>query len=189
LKVIFILSIFVFLFSYPIQESFAEGNNEDVLSLKQQLANNVLPPDIVCKKDLKLVFKSTNGTPACVKPSSMVKLYDRNWLSKHPHDLDYNILAEEASRQFIVSSPTFKFDGIKETLKIGYYAVRESLPPHVSIAVTFSSANEGYGDRTDQILTDSITNHTMTILVEGGTEIRSATIDKVWDELNQKWKD
>ena len=177
------------LVSFGIQQSFADENDEKVLSLKQQLANNVLPADIACKNDLKLVFKSTNGTPACIKLASMVKLYERNWLSKHPHDLDYNVLAEEASRQFIVSSPTFKFDGIKETLKIGYYAVRESLPPHVSIAVTFSSVNEGYGDRTDQILTDSITNHTMTILVEGGTEIRSATIDKVWDELNQKWKD
>ena len=177
------------LVSFGIQQSFADENDEKVLSLKQQLENNVLPADIACKNDLKLVFKSTNGTPACIKLASMVKLYDRNWLSKHPKELDYNVLAEEASRQFIVSSPTFKFDGIKETLKIGYYAVRESLPPHVSIAVTFSSANEGYGDRTDQILTDSITNHTMTILVEGGTEIRSATIDKVWDELNQKWKD
>ena len=189
MKITFILPIFVILLSYGIHESLADENSENALSIKQQLRNNVLPADIVCKKDLKLVFKSTNETPACVKLASMVKLYERNWLSKHPHDLDYNVLAEEASRQFIVSSPTFKFDGIKETLKIGYYAVRESLPPHVSIAVTFSSANEGYGDRTNQILTDSITNHTMTILVEGGTEIRSATIDKVWDELNQKWKD
>jgi len=176
------------LVSFGIQQSFADENDEKVLSLKQQLENNVLPADIACKNDLKLVFKSTNGTPACIKLASMVKLYERNWLSKHPHDLDYNVLAEEATRQFIVSSPTFKFDGIKETLKIGYYAVRESLPPHVSIAVTFSSVNEGYGDRSNQILTDSITNHTMTILVEGGTEIRSAIIDKVWDELNQKWK-
>ena len=185
MKITFILPIFVILLSYGIHESLADENSENALSIKQQLRNNVLPADIVCKKDLKLVFKSTNETPACVKLASMVKLYERNWLSKHPHDLDYNVLAEEASRQFIVSSPTFKFDGIKETLKIGYYAVRESLPPHVSIAVTFSSANEGYGDRTNQILTDSITNHTMTILVEGGTEIRSAIIDKVWDELNQ----
>ena len=185
MKIIFILPIFVILVSYGIHESLADENGENALSIKQQLGNNVLPTDIVCKKDLKLVFKSTNGSPACVKLESMVKLYDRNWLSKSPKDLDYIVLAEEASRQFIVSSPTFKFDGIKETLKIGYFAVRESLPPFVSIVATFSSANEGYGDRTNQILTDSITNHTMIILVARGTEIPSAIIDEVWDELNQ----
>ena len=177
------------LVSYVIQESFAEEHNDDVLSIKQQLGNNILPADIVCKKDLKLVFKSTTGSPACVKLESMIKLYERNWLSKSPKDLDYVVLAKEASRQFIVASPTFKFDGMKETLKIGHFAVRESLPPLVSITATFSSENEGYGDRTDQILTDSITNHTMIIGVGGGTEIRSAIIDDVWDELNQKWKD
>jgi len=179
----------VILVAYVIQESFAEEHNYDVFSIKQQLRNNVLPADIVCKNDLKLVFKSTTGSPACVKLESMVKLYERNWLSKSPKDLDYNVLAEETSRQFIVASPTFKFDGMKETLKIGYFSVRESLPPFVSITATFSSENEGYGDRTDQILSDSITNHTMIIGVGRGTEIRSAIIDDVWDELNQKWKD
>ncbi len=189
MKITFILPIFVILLSYGIHESLADENSENALSIKQQLRNNVLPADIVCKKDLKLVFKSTTGSPACVNLESMIKLYERNWLSKSPKDLDYNFLAEETSRQFIVASPTFKFDGMKETLKIGYFAVRESLPPLVSITATFSSENEGYGDRTDQILTDSITNHTVIIGVGGGTEIRSAIIDDVWDELNQKWKD
>ena len=34
---------------------------------------------ILCDFDLGLVFKSTNGQPACVKPSTYWKLLDRGW--------------------------------------------------------------------------------------------------------------
>ena len=158
------------------------------LSPKQQQKNGFASKEIVCKENFWLVFKAKNGSPACIYHESIEKFYERGWLSKSPHDLDYKILAKEAARQFIISSPTFKYDGIEDTLKIGVYAVRESLPPIVSLSATFSLNHEGYGDRTGEILNDSITNHTMTILISKGTKIQVALIDDMWDELNQTWK-
>jgi len=46
---------------------------------KQQIANGVLPKDVICKEGLELIFKSTDGTPACVKPETAKKLIERGW--------------------------------------------------------------------------------------------------------------
>lgn len=37
--------------------------------------------EIVCKEGLELIFKSTNGSPACVKPQTVQKLIERVWAS------------------------------------------------------------------------------------------------------------
>ncbi len=59
------------------------SNTEKVSSLsnspKQQIANGVLPKDVICKEGLELIFKSTDGTPACVKPETAKKLIERGW--------------------------------------------------------------------------------------------------------------
>jgi len=59
------------------------SNTEQVSSLsnspKQQIANGVLPKDVICKEGLELIFKSTDGTPACVKPETAKKLIERGW--------------------------------------------------------------------------------------------------------------
>ncbi len=47
------------------------------------------PHNIKCKPELKLVFKDKVWTPACVKASSVEKLIERGWASKHdPHHMD-----------------------------------------------------------------------------------------------------
>lgn len=48
-------------------------------SPKQQLENGVLPEEIICKDGLELIFKSTDGSPACVKPKTAEKLIERGW--------------------------------------------------------------------------------------------------------------
>ena len=48
-------------------------------SPKHQIANGVLPKDVICKEGLELIFKSTDGTPACVKPETAKKLIERGW--------------------------------------------------------------------------------------------------------------
>jgi len=59
------------------------SNTEKVSSLsnspKQQIADGVLPKDVICKEGLELIFKSTDGTPACVKPETAKKLIERGW--------------------------------------------------------------------------------------------------------------
>jgi len=59
------------------------SNTEQVSSLsnspRKQIANGVLPKDVICKEPLELIFKSTDGTPACVKPETKEKLIERGW--------------------------------------------------------------------------------------------------------------
>ena len=52
---------------------------ETISPPKQQLKNNIAPTDISCKIDLVLIFKATDNSPACVKPSTAQKLLERGW--------------------------------------------------------------------------------------------------------------
>jgi hypothetical protein len=47
----------------------------------------------------------------------------------------------------------------------------------------WKSLHGGYGDRTDQIVTEAITPHVIVVIVEG--QVISAIMDDRWDELNQ----
>ena len=55
--------------------------NTKLFSPKHQLKNGFLPEEIICKEGLVLVFKSTDGSPACVKPATKQKLIERGWAS------------------------------------------------------------------------------------------------------------
>lgn len=39
-----------------------------------------MPVDVICKDGLQLIFKSTGGLPACVKPKTAEKLVERGWV-------------------------------------------------------------------------------------------------------------
>lgn len=182
--------------------TFLQVKGTDIKNLKGQVIivdeREHLPPNrmthpydgyypLDCRYDLKVVVKSSDLSLACVKLESIVKLYERNWLSKDPSALDYRILALEAARQFIISNPTFEFDGIENTLTLRIVSTRDSLPPIIGIEAKFSTEHAGYGNRTGQVLPQVITEHIMSIALGAGTKIGGATIDDSWDELNQKW--
>jgi len=46
---------------------------------KKHLFFGISAEEISCKDGLDLIFKSTSGSPACVKPSSAQKLIERGW--------------------------------------------------------------------------------------------------------------
>ena len=50
------------------------------------------------------------------------------------------------------------------------------------VVVAFTSANAGYGDRSDQMVATVITDHIITVTVEGDS-VSAAVIDESWDEL------
>lgn len=89
------------------------------------------------------------------------------------------------AKNFTVSSPTFAFDGIPETLKVGEVKILESFPEQYVIPISFDSLHGGYGNRTDQIVTEAITPHAIIVTVVDG-KVVSAIIDEKWDELDQK---
>ncbi|HSF27998.1 MAG TPA: hypothetical protein VLA53_03105 [Nitrosopumilaceae archaeon] len=90
------------------------------------------------------------------------------------------------AQRFIVTSPTFAFDGDINTLDTEYVGATKSLPPQYMIRIAFDSAHGGFGNREGQILTQVITPHKMDITVSEGTVI-SAVTDEVWDELNNQY--
>ena len=50
-----------------------------VIPPKKQVDIGVLPNEVVCKESLELIFKSSDGSPACVTFSSATKLVERGW--------------------------------------------------------------------------------------------------------------
>ncbi|WP_100182067.1 hypothetical protein [Candidatus Nitrosotenuis aquarius] len=107
-----------------------------------------------------------------------------------PMPVDIPIYDEETiteiAREFVVSSPTFAFDGMEETLEFGSITILESFPEQHVIDATFTSSHGGYGDRTDQVVTQVLTPHIMEIIISEGAVI-SAVIDGEWDEMNNQF--
>ena len=56
-----------------------ESKDGTTLAPLKQLNSGILPLDIECKKELILIFKISDGSPACVKPETKEKLIDRGW--------------------------------------------------------------------------------------------------------------
>lgn len=90
------------------------------------------------------------------------------------------------AKEFVKSSPTFAFDGMIETLKLVDAKVLESFPEQYLITLNFTSTHGGYGDRTDQIVTEALTPHTMLVTIVDGN-VTSAVTDGTWDELNHQY--
>lgn len=52
--------------------------NSNLAPLKQ-VANGASPKDVECKEGMRLVFKNTDDSPACVKATTADKLVEREW--------------------------------------------------------------------------------------------------------------
>jgi hypothetical protein len=94
-----------------------------------------------------------------------------------PVGSDYEALA----KQFVMDDPTFKFDGMPETLKV---ALDENCEP-VFATVDFTSRQAGYGDRTGMMLAQVLTPHRCVLEISGG-QVVSAVMDGIWDMISQK---
>ena len=91
---------------------------------------------------------------------------------------------DKIAKDYLLNSPTFKFDGIEDTLEL--VATNQGVCPYCwQFVFEFQCQHAGYGDRADQILLDVITLHTASITVEQGEAI-SAIMDDKWDMIKQK---
>jgi len=88
------------------------------------------------------------------------------------------------AQRYVVTTPTFGFDGDINSLKTEYVGSTKSIPPQHIFKATFESSHGGYGNRQGQVLTQIITPHTMTILVSEGN-IVSAVTDETFDEIKE----
>jgi hypothetical protein len=92
--------------------------------------------------------------------------------------------AKEIAEDFIKNSPTFKFDGVSKTIKITDVDALDCEGCFM-VTVTFTCAYTGFGDRSGLFLVSRLTSHTARVQVEKG-KVTQATIDGIWDEINQK---
>ncbi|MBU0530589.1 MAG: hypothetical protein ABIH52_02000 [Candidatus Aenigmatarchaeota archaeon] len=106
--------------------------------------------------------------------------------TEEPEEIE--ITREEAlnmATQFVENSPTYKFDGSDlEVIRTENVGCEDCW----TFGIRFSSSNSGYGDRTDEILTQYETVHEAVISVEGG-EVVAAIIDGRWDIITQNYVD
>jgi serpin B len=87
------------------------------------------------------------------------------------------------AKRFVINSPTFKFDGMQETLELTD-TIKLDCSNCWEFYYEFDCANAGYGDRTDEMVATVITHHEARITVEQFT-VTEATLDDQWDMINQ----
>lgn len=93
--------------------------------------------------------------------------------------------AEELAIEFLKTAPTFRFDGIEESIKVVDIIAMESYPVQYIITLAFECRHPGYGDRSGEVLAQVITPHKIRIALSAG-KIGSAIIDEQWNELIQR---
>jgi len=110
----------------------------------------------------------------CLSVSVVVLAYAYSRPVKNPEDV---------ALEFIAGSPTFKWDGVEDSLKV-VETVRVGEDEWV-VRVEFVCTHSGYGDRTGMVVLPVLTRHTAEVKVVKGIVVE-AVIDGVWDELGQK---
>ena len=124
---------------------------------------------------------------AAIITVAAITLYDQLSCPVEKPSTVANGVSEEESlkiaQQFLKNSPTYKFDGIEETL-IHEETLTLRCPYCWQFIFTFDSRQAGYGDRTGKMLAQVITPHTARITVEQG-EVTYAVLDDEWDMLQQ----
>ena len=89
------------------------------------------------------------------------------------------------AQKFVVTTPTFAFDGDIHTLDTLIIDKLEASPNQYLVKFSFESENDGYGDRESQMVKRVKTPHTIEIIVYDG-KVVSAITDGVWDEINEQ---
>jgi hypothetical protein len=93
--------------------------------------------------------------------------------------------ALDVANAYIMNEPTFKFDGMKETLKVDVTGTFPD-PEKYEVTVGFTSAHGGYGDRNGVMVTQALTPHCCVLMVESG-QVSSAVMDGSYDMVTQKF--
>ena len=70
--------------AYPGKICVMDGKELPYLKPLQQGNAGIAASDVICAEGLKLLFKSSDGSPSCVMPSSVDSLKERGWQEKLP---------------------------------------------------------------------------------------------------------
>lgn len=94
--------------------------------------------------------------------------------------------AKEIAEEWISNSPTYSFDG--SDIELQEYQFNEDNPNEQTLTYSFISTHGGFGNRSDQMVTEVLTDHIIVIDLYKG-EVLSAIIDEEWDEMTQRMLD
>ena len=92
--------------------------------------------------------------------------------------------SREIAREFIVNSPTFRFDGLIDTLVLTE-TITLRCPYCWQFVFEFDSSHSGYGDRAGQVLLKVITHHRVVVTVDNG-QVSYAVMDGRWHMIEQE---
>ena len=90
----------------------------------------------------------------------------------------------EAARQFVLDSPTYKFDG--SGLSHNRTGSGAACMDCWTFYFDFQSSHSGYGDRSGQVLAQVMTPHTAAVELNNGN-VSSAVLDGKWDMISQEF--
>jgi len=54
-------------------------SENNILPPLKQISSGIAPENVICKNNYEIIFKSSDKSPACVKPSTAEKLIERGW--------------------------------------------------------------------------------------------------------------
>jgi len=91
----------------------------------------------------------------------------------------------QIAMEFLIQSPTFRYDGINESIEVIDVRSLLSYPVQYIVTLQFDSRNAGYGYRSGEEVDTVITPHIAVIKIVNGTAI-SAILDNEWDEILQE---
>lgn len=88
------------------------------------------------------------------------------------------------AENFLRNSPTFRFDGVQDSIELRDSAEGECATC-TEFIFAFKSLHPGYGDRAPLVLDAGVTPHEAAVSIDGGI-ITSVRLDGVWDVLAQR---
>ncbi len=77
------------------------------VSPKKQVNNGMLPENVICNGELKLIFKSSDNSPACVKPQTAEKLIERGWALDLGDEPNFSVYQTTPSRYYVDDEPNY----------------------------------------------------------------------------------
>jgi hypothetical protein len=90
--------------------------------------------------------------------------------------------SQKIAEEFIINSETYSMDGTDLKIKDSNTLRCEGC---YVFLYDFTSSYSGYGNRTDKILAQVLTTHTISVFVQNGAVIQ-AVVDNKWDEIKQR---
>jgi hypothetical protein len=86
---------------------------------------------------------------------------------------------------FVRNSPTFRFDGLEDSLRLEAFRPMASCPGCYEYTIYFESGHPGFGDRSGQGTTAALTPHRGTIVLRD-QKVVSGVLDNTWDMTSQR---